>query len=374
MPMQTKKLRRSRKAKIIKTAEEYGNLYKERYVIYNEFTDKLRNLFLELLHQNNIEIAQIESRVKSVESLVEKIHRDRDKAYRNPLEDITDLVGIRIITYYTEDVDKIGDLIRQEFKVDFENSVDKADTIDPDRFGYLSVHYVISLSSPRKELTEWRTFANIKAEVQVRTVLQHAWAAIDHKLRYKTAREVPKNLRRQLFRLSALLELADEEFSTLRKRTDEVEQRYTMDVKKGELDIEVDRQSLEVYFAKTQLHLKWTKIAEQAGCQIRRGETIGDIAIMVQVVQMLGIKTIAEIDTILKDATKWGKDVLTEICKLSSDKGFVPIAIPYDIINFLLLWAMRKSISKEEIQSLRYVRELKDAFVKLLKDEGATGR
>jgi putative GTP pyrophosphokinase len=367
MPRRLKKSTSSRKTRIVKTAEEWGNTYKERYAIYNEFTNKIRNLFLELLQQNNLEIAQIECRTKSIESFIEKIHRE--KGYHNPLEDVTDLVGIRIIAYYNEDVGKIGDLIKREFKIDFKNSVDKAGVLDPDRFGYLSVHYVVSLSSPRKELTEWKAFADFKAEVQVRTVLQHAWAAIDHKLRYKTAREVPRNLRRQLFRLSALLELADEEFSTLRRRTEEVEERYTADVKKGELDIEVDLKSLEVYFAKTKQLSKWAEIAQQAGC-IPFEAVKSDIGIdtAITVVQLVGIKTLAELDAILKDATNWGKDVLVKICKLSHTAGFVPHAVPYDIITFLVLYAKRKSLTKENIEGLPYRPELKKAFGTLLEN------
>ncbi len=252
-----------KKPKKTTTPQEWGNIYKGRYATYQEFTNKLENLISEFLKVHKVD-AQIESRTKSIESFVEKIQRE-GKGYHNPLEEITDLVGIRIIAYYKEDVDKIGEIIKTEFDIDWENSIDKAWTLDPDRFGYLSVHYVISLPLHRKEQTEWKAFANIKAEIQVRTVLQHAWAAISHKLIYKTAKEVPKDLRRQLFRLSALLELADEEFSNLRKLTKELKERYSQELKKGKLDIELDLSSLDVYLESTKQDLKWMKIAEEVG-------------------------------------------------------------------------------------------------------------
>lgn len=94
--------------------------------------------------------------------------------------------------------------------------MDKAAALDPDRFGYLSVHYTASLSPARRKLAEWRPYADIRAEVQFRTALQHAWSAVQHKLEYKSSIEAPRELRRRLFRLSALFELADEQFSELR--------------------------------------------------------------------------------------------------------------------------------------------------------------
>ena len=121
-------------------------------------------------------------------------------------------MGIRIIVYYLEDLNKISEIIEKEFNVDYGNSINKLETLDPDRFGYRSIHYVVGISITRSSETEWRPYTNFKAEIQIRTVLQHAWAEIDHKLIYKQNREVPKDLRRKLSRLIALLELADEQF------------------------------------------------------------------------------------------------------------------------------------------------------------------
>jgi ppGpp synthetase/RelA/SpoT-type nucleotidyltranferase len=199
-----------------KSPKEWGNIYQEKLTFYEGFAHKLRELVTELIHKQDIEVAHIEARTKSVESFVEKIGRE-GKDYSNPLNEITDLVGIRVITYYREDIDKIGKIIREEFDIDWENSVDPSQVLEPDTFGYLSIHYVVSLLETRSELPEWEGYRNLKAEIQVRTVLQHAWAEIEHTLLYKTPQEIPNDLRRQLFRLSALLELADEQFSAIQQ-------------------------------------------------------------------------------------------------------------------------------------------------------------
>ena len=356
------------------TPEEWKNVYEENHAIFHEFTDKLQKLTHELLQKHKID-AKIEHRTKSIESSLVKIQK---KGYRNPLEEITDLVGIRIIAYYKEDVDRIGEIIIREFDVDWENSIDKAQTLEPDRFGYLSVHYVISLSSPRKELTEWEAFANIKAEIQVRTILQHAWAAIDHELRYKNAEEARKNLRRRLFRLSALLELADDEFSNLSKLFEEVEEHYSQELKKGKLDIELDLTSLDVYLNFTKQHLKWMKIAEEVGyespedmldtselCEIYFNQLKSDKRKLLKILYLTGIKTVLELDEILKDANKWGKVILARIETLYSHEGpEILFASPYDVISLLVLYA-RKNVVDEKIVKQT---EFDDALQKVIKE------
>lgn len=73
-------------------------------------------------------------------SLFEKLNRP-GKAYQE-LGDVTDLVGLRIITYLPEDVDGVAQIIEDEFAIDRVNSIDKRLTSDPDRFGYASLHKV----------------------------------------------------------------------------------------------------------------------------------------------------------------------------------------------------------------------------------------
>ena len=112
----------------------------------------------------------MESRAKTVESFKGKVERE-DKDYTDPLNEITDLSGVRIISYYNSDVDEISNLIRREFEIDEKNSVDKRKIDEEDRFGYQSSHLVVSLSDSRQDLFEWSAFKGLRAEIQVRTVL-----------------------------------------------------------------------------------------------------------------------------------------------------------------------------------------------------------
>lgn len=123
---------------------------------------------------------------------------------------------MRVITYYAEDVDKVAEIVEREFVVDRENSIDKRNALEPDRFGYCSVHYVVEMSQERLKLREYQAFDELKCEIQIRSVLQHAWAEIEHDLGYKSENAIPKGIRRNFSRLAGLLEIADKEFQEIR--------------------------------------------------------------------------------------------------------------------------------------------------------------
>ena len=108
-------------------------------------------------------------------------------------------------------------MIRDEFVIDDANSVDKRILLDPDRFGYLSLHFVVSLNASRLQLAEYQEFAGCKAEIQIRSILQHSWAEVNHDLGYKTVGTIPQEIRRSFARVAGLLELADSEFVRIRE-------------------------------------------------------------------------------------------------------------------------------------------------------------
>ena len=121
------------------------------------------------LCEQNIQLNTFERRVKSEKSLTGKLEKKGYK-YKN-IYDITDLVGVRVVTYYTDDVDKVAAITKQIFDIDWKNSVDKRKH-QLDSFGYLSLHYICYLKEG--------PLRNIPFEVQMRTALQHVWSAIEH--------------------------------------------------------------------------------------------------------------------------------------------------------------------------------------------------
>jgi putative GTP pyrophosphokinase len=125
--------------------------------------------------------------------------------------------------------------------------VDKRTTLDPDRFGYLSLHYVVRLGEGRLSLPEYKEFGEVRFEIQIRSILQHAWAEIEHDLGYKSEHAVPAQLRRRFSRLAGLLELADEEFAAIRHSLTEYTSEVHDAVRDNELNVPIDRDTMIAY-------------------------------------------------------------------------------------------------------------------------------
>ncbi|HYX32525.1 MAG TPA: hypothetical protein VE954_05380 [Oligoflexus sp.] len=176
----------------------------------------------QLLHESGIPVHDISARVKSAASLVQKASRP-DRIYSR-LEDITDVIGLRVVTYFEDSIESVAHLIERHFSVDMERSIDKRLHGDPSRFGYGSLHYVC-----RVVHAEDAQLQHFPFEIQIRTILQHAWAEIEHDLGYKYPEAVPQPVRRRFSRLAGLLEIADAEFVELRKTMDS----YAQDLHQG---------------------------------------------------------------------------------------------------------------------------------------------
>ena len=138
----------------------------------------------------------------------------------NNWNEITDLASVRVITYYATDVDKVSEILESEFDVDKEHSIDKRTSLETDRFGYCSVHHVVSMSPSRLALRECYAYAGMKREIQIRTALQHAWAEIEHDIGYKSEITIPKEMRRSSSRIAGLLEIAFLFFHQVRNTTE----------------------------------------------------------------------------------------------------------------------------------------------------------
>lgn len=156
-----------------------------------------------------IEVAQVSSRAKTLESFCEKIYR---KNYNHPFDEISDFAGVRIVYLYSENRQNIEAIIEQEF--DIVEKIDKSLT-DEDKFGYDALHYLVKIRNNHAG-ARYDELKNKACEIQVRTILQDAWALVAHHLSYKQESDVPKELRRKLNALSGLFETADDQFQNIR--------------------------------------------------------------------------------------------------------------------------------------------------------------
>lgn len=212
--------------------------YKGEHNKYELYARVLKEL-LEKVRDMYAPMGFVEARAKKIESFSEKIIR-KDK-YKNPLIDMTDLCGARIITHFSKQVHTISAFIEENFEIDTLNSLDLRSRLQTSEFGYRSVHYVVT---PRKSnilgVDIPDEIKNLKAEIQVRTLNEHIWADIIHDRIYKTSINITEEWKRESARLAAILEEADNAFAGISDTIDQLAVNYQATPSQEKLNNEIE--------------------------------------------------------------------------------------------------------------------------------------
>ena len=285
----------------------------------DEAAVKVRTMLEKVFKRSGLIVAAIESRVKTESSLAGKLELKGSK-YAS-LADITDIVGVRVITFYTDDVDKVASAVEKLFKVDWENSVDKRKLHEIDSFGYMSLHYICSMDG-----------FPYRFEIQMRTVLQHAWANMNHDTGYKSGVEIPIEYRRSLSRLSGLLELADEQFSIIRADLADYRRRVQALVASGNLsEVPLDGDSFRSYLNMRPFDALNRRIASMNQAEIQETPLMQ----YMEVFRALQCKTLGDVDKLIKEYSEGAFQLacyqigLTDLDIISSSLGPQDICIAY---------------------------------------------
>lgn len=187
--------------------------YSRDYEEYQEAATKANALVADILSDQNIDIIQITSRVKKVSSIKIKLRR---KKYSDPANQLTDKIGVRVITCYGHDVDRIVSVFKKQFIISKVHSIDKRTSLGVQEFGYRSVHLIARLKGPRLNNPEYSNLKYHWFEIQIRSILEHAWAVIDHEIIYKSGISYPKQELRRFASISGALEILEREFYSLK--------------------------------------------------------------------------------------------------------------------------------------------------------------
>ena len=193
------------------TDEEIQELLERYKNLENAVNERMKQIF-----SGKLSLIHVTHRIKTIDSIKGKLERKPD--LYSSIYDIYDILGFRVICYISDDVDLAAKLISENFRVDWKRSNDKRKLIDARSFGYSALHYVCALPDDD---------SNLWFEIQIKTILQHSWAEIEHDLGYKTEIEVPREIRRSFSKAASLLETADDIFSEIRAKLT----AYTISVK-----------------------------------------------------------------------------------------------------------------------------------------------
>ncbi|MCR5710148.1 MAG: hypothetical protein K6G79_06675 [Bacteroidales bacterium] len=208
--------------------------YRRLLPMFKEMEKVVLKQLEDCLNKNGLIVSGVQARVKEEASLAGKLELKGQKYHS--ISDLTDLVGARVVTFYTDEVDKIAAMVDKMFDVDWKDSVDKRKLLGMDTFGYMSLHYICRIPKSLYSNPDFPELNEFRFEVQMRTALQHVWANMNHDTGYKSGVEVPPEYLRSLTRLAGILELADEEFSRIRRDLTDYRRKVEQLVKDGSFD------------------------------------------------------------------------------------------------------------------------------------------
>ena len=276
------------------------------------------------LDEQGIYVTAIEHRVKSESSLAGKLLLKGAKYHS--INDITDLVGFRIITFYSDDVDKVAIIAKKIFEIDWKESVDKRKLHELNSFGYNSLHFICRLR------TKDPVLKNVRFELQMRTALQHVWSTIEHDTGYKGNVKILDEHRRQFSRLAGMLELIDDEFSRLRNEITEYRRNVQSLVQSGKLDdVALTVDSFKSYLETHPFDRLNQRIASVNQAEIFPSSMMGFLPLLVS----FGFETLSDVNRFIKDNSEdayqlaLAQIALTDLDILAENIGLQNLCLVY---------------------------------------------
>ncbi|QQE95072.1 GTP pyrophosphokinase family protein [Providencia huaxiensis] len=254
---------------------------------HRRLTDSVVTILQSLLDSKSIDYLSVTGRTKNKKSALDKIKR---KKYDDPSIKMTDLSGVRVIVYFESDIERVLKIVEEAFNVDKHNSLNQDQKLSVNQIGYRSVHSVCDIGKLREGLSENVGLNGLKFEIQIRTVLQHAWAELAHDSNYKFTEKLPPEIERTINLYAGMLEIADKGFSEIRKDIDKYKENVKFDFKSNNFNISIDTISLLEFMMKLD---KNNKIPTKFLMKNR------DYSGVINDLEQLGITTIKELENII---------------------------------------------------------------------------
>lgn len=371
--------------------DEIVKEYKKNFEIYESFETILKNYIQGLLDKAiqegklDKESVEIKSRTKEIESFKGKISRDDKKLkYKDPLSEITDLVGIKIMLTSLKDENIVYELLKLEMKdnIDKENSVDKTEDIKKERkFGYLGRHLVVFYDENMFELGKHLInkeihpshFKGLRAEIQVKTLLQHVWAEVEHKARYKAGEELSNDKKRYFDRLAALIEVADDLFKDLVEESERVnkisrqiiakEQESVMEHtdSKGEAlqenipKIEINSEAIALYLANEAIKQKFKNLQKDGVLYVLSDEELSFVSVkFIELLKEAGIFYTKDLEGLF---SKQNVEIFHKYAQKELEANKYPSRLQKLSVLQILIYCKADEIQRKKIKTKRLMQE-----------------
>ncbi len=318
--------------------------YNKYYSLYEKINEVVLDILDKIIGDNKLIINSIESRIKTYKSLYGKLEL---KGYKyNSLFDITDIFGARIVTYYMDEVDKFAAKIEKTFEIDWDNTIDKRKMFNIDQFGYMSLHYICKIPKELYFNPEFPEINNIKFEIQIRSVLQHIFARIQHDTGYKSDVEIPKEYLRKLTRLAGLLETADVTLYEIRNEIENYRRRVKKIVKnKNYTDVELNVDTFNAFIENGGFDELNQRIATIGNMEIEKVSLNN----FLKVFKTLGLTTLKDLDDFIKNYS----DLAYEFSiRQFADKDLDIISSVTGPLHLCIVYLLSKNVGESIIKVL----------------------
>jgi putative GTP pyrophosphokinase len=273
----------------------------------NHFDDLCKtteNLIKRILEHEKLPVHSVQARVKRREKIESK-YRNPEKDYRC-LSDLADVVGLRIITYYSDEIDRVAAILKRQFDHIREDDKRVGKTGE---FGYSALHLDCRYLPSRLQQPEYKHFGDSKFEIQITTVLGHAWAEMHH-APYDEKSSSPPDEQRAFHRLAAVLELADKEFLEIRQARENRQRNASVRVAAMAPSIEISSESLRAFIDEAPMVVKLDKdFAKTFGQELE--PEVSETELLERLVRASGFETIQD----LKESLIANEGAVTEYVK-----------------------------------------------------------
>ena len=360
-----------------RSVDDWLDVYDEVRPTYGALVDKLEMLLEELMDDEDVDYEWTSTWVLRRSHFEDRLYRAlrAEEAIEDPFRDLPDFAGVTVVVSETSDIDAVADLVERELDVDHETSFSaeeaerrREDESQDPPLGYEGVRYATQVTSARAQLTEWRPYAELRAQVDVQTILQNAWARLDHNRPYYEGTSYPPTARLDLGDFQGLIAAADRQYEQVLESLDDEHARYLELVERGELGVELNGESVTAYLEAADAVARLTQIAVDSGLRPLAGPfEAARIEVEQETLWLLRraeLQTLRELDTFLHEAEDRAGEILRDIATLSIAADFQPWALPDSIVQWLVLVLNRGG--SETIELMRYREEIAAALNTLI--------
>jgi ppGpp synthetase/RelA/SpoT-type nucleotidyltranferase len=327
--------------RLSKKAQLFVSRYAAKEGLFKQAASQLQLFVTETIADLPLPIHVTIARAKRPASLRSKCRR---KGYINPAVQVTDLLAVRVITYFKDHLDAVAERLRQVLDVSEAKSRDTRKDLAENEFGYRSVHLVARLR--RSEASTRSALGRRWFGVQVRSILDHAWSEIEHETIYKSGISYPSAVRRRFKAVAASLEVLEDAFAALSHERDKLIDQYRSDYSVG--------RALESPFdvARLQAFLEWSRpsgvswrLAEQKGVPFAPGTS----AAALEALESAGLSTARRLSALLN--TQQFKDAVLDFAAM---EGIAPAATSHLAVVVLAVAVSKPALLQQQFPEMLF--------------------